>query len=423
MTTPDLPPLRYLSAADVIAAMPAARGAAAPRRADDGRARRRTPSCRRRSASIRGPMARSPTRCRRICAARPRTPTTCSGSNGSRAFPANSARGLPAIHGPGGPERPATGVPIAILDAGPITAQRTAAISGVAIRTFAPTWPTGPCASRCSARASRRRSHLPVLGHVLPGLELTVFDRHPERADAARGAGRARPPGIARPRPSRRRARDATLGADVVVTAASFAPAEQRQTMTDGLARARTPSSSPVDYATYVAAVGRPGRRALFLVDQREQFLANRDAGQLRRLPRPGGDDRRGDPRRRASDRPHGRVVVSHLGVGLADLVFADAILRRATERDLGTDPARAEGDGAARGQSHWRGLRFRRPSAAEESRGTPPDRAAASRVGSWIALLRRRPCRDRRARRVADGSRSPDNDRARSRSRGSNDR
>ena len=33
-----------------------------------------------------------------------------------------------------------------------------------------------------------------------------------------------------------------------------------------------------------------------------------------------------------------GRVVVTHLGVGLADLVFADAIVRRADELHLGVD-------------------------------------------------------------------------------------
>jgi hypothetical protein len=32
-----------------------------------------------------------------------------------------------------------------------------------------------------------------------------------------------------------------------------------------------------------------------------------------------------------------GRVLVTHLGVGLADLVFADAILRRAAAAGIGT--------------------------------------------------------------------------------------
>ena len=53
-------------------------------------------------------------------------------------FNGNNALGLPAIHGLLLLNDPATGVPTGILDAGPITAQRTAAISGVAIRAWAP---------------------------------------------------------------------------------------------------------------------------------------------------------------------------------------------------------------------------------------------------------------------------------------------
>ncbi len=34
--------------------------------------------------------------------------------------------------------------------------------------------------------------------------------------------------------------------------------------------------------------------------------------------------------------RPEGRVLVSHLGAGLADVVFGDAVLRAAAERGIG---------------------------------------------------------------------------------------
>ena len=52
--------------------------------------------------------------------------------------PANNERGLPTINAIVVLNDPATALPIAILDGGPITAQRTAAVSGVAIRRFAP---------------------------------------------------------------------------------------------------------------------------------------------------------------------------------------------------------------------------------------------------------------------------------------------
>jgi ornithine cyclodeaminase/alanine dehydrogenase-like protein (mu-crystallin family) len=91
----------------------------------------------------------------------------------------------------------------------------------------------------------------------------------------------------------------------------------------------------PIDYATYCsAAVAREA--ALFLVDHRDQFLANRDAGLFEGYPDPTATI--GEAIVAEVPRPPtGRVVVSHLGVGLADVVFADAILRRAESAGLGT--------------------------------------------------------------------------------------
>src|SRR6185295_1636703 len=53
-------------------------------------------------------------------------------------FPANRARGLPAISAVVVLNDATTGRPRAILDGGPITAERTAAVSGVALARFRP---------------------------------------------------------------------------------------------------------------------------------------------------------------------------------------------------------------------------------------------------------------------------------------------
>jgi ornithine cyclodeaminase/alanine dehydrogenase-like protein (mu-crystallin family) len=251
-------------------------------------------------------------------------------------FPANAGRGLPAIHGLVILSDPTTGEPRAILDAGPVTAERTAAISGVAIARWAPRPANRPLRVALLGAGVQARSHLPVLGLARPGLELTVFDRHPERAEAVAELARATP-GVAAATTAGA-ARDATSGVDLVVTVASFTSADRRQTLTDDWL-APGAMVVAVDYATYVAAsVAR--NAGLFLVDQREQFLANRDAGNFDDYPDPtatiGEAILAGTP---PPDR--GRVVVSHLGVGLADLVFGDAILQRAIEADLGTLIAR----------------------------------------------------------------------------------
>jgi ornithine cyclodeaminase/alanine dehydrogenase-like protein (mu-crystallin family) len=246
-------------------------------------------------------------------------------------FGGNSQLGLPALHGLLVLNDARTGVPRAILDAGPITAQRTAAVSGVAIARFAPSVDDRPPRVAIIGAGVQGRSHLPVIGRVVPGAELAMFDRHPERVDALVAmAGEIEGVAAARAAPS---AREAIDGADVVVTAASFAPPAERQVMTtDWLGRSTL--VVPIDYATYCSA--EVARNAdLFLVDEREQFLVNRAAGQFDGYPDP--DATLGEAILAGMPRPLGRVVVSHLGVGLADVMFGAAIVATATERGLGT--------------------------------------------------------------------------------------
>jgi ornithine cyclodeaminase/alanine dehydrogenase-like protein (mu-crystallin family) len=261
-------------------------------------------------------------------------------------FATNNVAGLPAISAVVVLNDPETGVPTAILDAGPITAQRTAAVSGVAIRHFGPAAGAGGGASVVgSTRAGRGtsvgvaligagvqgRAHVPVIAACLPGATLHVFDRHPDRAavlaDEARhtdGIGEANVHATAR---------DAVQSAEVVITAASFASPNERQVMTNEWLQARA-TVIPVDYATYCAAeVARDA--ALFLVDHREQFLANRAAGNFEDYPDPTATI--GEAILAGTRRPEGRVVVTHLGVGLADLVFADVVVRTASAAGRGT--------------------------------------------------------------------------------------
>jgi ornithine cyclodeaminase/alanine dehydrogenase len=331
MTAPAAPPLRYLTAADVNAAMPPL-----PERL---RLAERTLTALVGDAELPPKIGVHPrpdgsfahAMPAYLRGAEPSGADDLLGIKWIAGFPANRQLDLPAIHGLVLLTDPASGVPIAIIDAGPITAERTAAVSGVAIARFAPDVRGRDPRVAILGAGVQARSHLPVLGHVLPGLELTVFDRHADRATAV-AAIAEKTLGIRSARAAST-ARDATRSADVVVTAASFAPADQRQTLTaDWLARDALVVA--VDYATYVAAsVAREA--PLFLVDHRDQFLANRDAGQFDAYPDPGGT--LGEAILAGTTRsPRGHVVVSHLGVGLADLVFGSAILRRATARGLG---------------------------------------------------------------------------------------
>ena len=251
-------------------------------------------------------------------------------------FPTNTQLGLPAIHATVVVNDPETGVPTAILDGGPITAERTAAVSGVGLRHFGPL-PGGAGAGESAVEIAmigagvQGQSHLTVFAGLLPGARLRIFDRSAERAANLAAVARSSP-GIAAADVAPT-AREAVEGANVVFTAASFGPAEERQTMTNAWLR-EDATVIPIDYATYCAAeVARDA--ALFVVDQREQFLANRDAGNFDGYPDPMATI--GEAVLAGTPRPPGRVVVTHLGVGLADLVFADAIVQSAAAAGLGT--------------------------------------------------------------------------------------
>jgi ornithine cyclodeaminase/alanine dehydrogenase-like protein (mu-crystallin family) len=244
--------------------------------------------------------------------------------------PANNATGLAAIHGLLLLNDPVTTVPIAILDAGPITAERTAATSGAAIRAFAPAVAGTPRVALIGAGV-QGRSHVPVIGHVLPGLDLVVFDPDPRRAAALVDLAR-RTAGIGSERAANS-AREAIHGADVVVTVAAFVPPPERQVMTNDWLAAHA-LVVPVDYATYCAAeVVRDAD--MFLVDHTAQFLANREAGNFDGYPDPAGEI--GAALAEGATRPTGRVVTTHLGTGLADVVFGFAILEAASRLGLGT--------------------------------------------------------------------------------------
>jgi ornithine cyclodeaminase/alanine dehydrogenase-like protein (mu-crystallin family) len=330
--SPSLPPLRWLSAADVEAAMPPI-----PERlalAERTLIALATPD----GAELPPKLAIHPRPAASFIHAMPaiyRGVTPDGDRVGMKwvaGFATNTALGLPGISATVILNDAATGFPTAILDGGPITAQRTAAVSGVAIGRFGPG--LGGRAPRAALVGAgvQGHSHLPVFGHVLPGVELRLFDRDRHRAERLAAVARTTPGigGVS----VHDVAREAVEGADVVLTAASFGPAEERQSMTnDWLAEGAT--IVPIDYATYCAAeVARDA--ALFLVDHRDQYLYNREAGNFDGYPDP--DAMLGEAILAGTPRPEGRVVVTHLGVGLADVVFADAIVAAATRLGLGVE-------------------------------------------------------------------------------------
>ena len=244
-------------------------------------------------------------------------------------FPANRAAGRPAIHATIVLNDPATGVPTAILDGSPITAHRTAAVSGVALRHWCPAVPGRPLRAAIVGAGVQAHSHLPVLGAVLPGVTVAVHDRHEERAATVVEAA-ATTPGIGRATVARS-AGEAVGDADVVITGISFGPV--RQTMGPDAFQGHA-TIVAIDYDMCCSAAVA-SQADLFLVDERAQFLAVQATGPFAGYPVPAATI--GEALAAGTHRPPGRVLVTHLGVGLADAIFAAAITRRARELGLGT--------------------------------------------------------------------------------------
>ena len=248
------------------------------------------------------------------------------------AFPDNRAHGLPAINGLIVLNDAETGLPTWIMDAARITALRTAAVSGVGIRLFAPVDVRRVALIGAGVQA---KAHVEVVAALLPGAELVIYDRSPERAEAfateARGAGMA---AVTAPD-----AHEAARTAQVVITLAPLGALNQAMTP-DWLANGTL--TLAVDFATYAsAALARDV--GSFVVDDRAQFLAYRDAGHFGGYPdatatlgelldaRETADS--APPTARTARLP---ALVTHLGVGLADVIFADAIRRRADDMGAG---------------------------------------------------------------------------------------
>ena len=184
---------------------------------------------------------------------------------------------------------------MAILDGGPITA---------AGRPRSRAWRSPGSRRRISGRAAERSPDRGGVAGPQPppgdraraaGARLTIHDRHADRAEALAADARATP-GIdgAVSAPT---ARDATVDADVVVTAAAFTDPEHRQRDDERLAGSRRPRRPDRLRDDAVAEVARDARA---LPRRRSRPVPRQSGGRpVRRL-----SGSRRDARARRSSRP-----------------------------------------------------------------------------------------------------------------------
>src|SRR3972149_4850052 len=227
-------------------------------------------------------------------------------------FPDNPSRGLPYISGLMILNDPATGVPLAVMDASWITAVRTGAATAVAAKYLARREATHLAFIGCGVQA---RSNLDALAVVQPRLtDILAYDIRPEAAEAFAEYGQMRH----RLRVAVcRTPEEAVRGAELIVTATPILKHPTPVLLAGGLRPGGVPC--PLRFGS-PRPPGGPARS---------------------RRGRPARMGERGDigaGRRRGRERPDARVISINLGLALEDVVTAHRIYQAARTAGAGRD-------------------------------------------------------------------------------------
>ncbi|HKP20011.1 MAG TPA: ornithine cyclodeaminase family protein [Thermoleophilaceae bacterium] len=236
-------------------------------------------------------------------------------------YPDNQDAGLPYIHGLFVLTDAGTGAPLAVMDATWITEIRTAAASMLGIRALA----ERPVETLGILGCGRQGTvHLELAKEALPALaRVTLFDRHPERAEALAAAHPDLDVRVAD------RADQVAENADAVITTAAIVRDPDRPLHQSHLADATVACAIDFDASLSEDLFENA---ALFVVDDVPQYRHYVELGYFEGYP--------ADPVELCDvlDPPPGLRVFVPLGIALEDVAVAAEINRRASEAGLGTE-------------------------------------------------------------------------------------
>jgi ornithine cyclodeaminase/alanine dehydrogenase-like protein (mu-crystallin family) len=240
-------------------------------------------------------------------------------------YPDNQGLGLPYIHGVLVLSDAATGRPLAVMDATWITEVRTAAASMLGIRALA----DGPVDAIGILGCGRQGTvHLELAEQVFPTLRrATLFDRHPDRAEALAAAHPKLDVDVASA------AEQIGAEAQAVVTTAAIVRHPERPLRRAHLAEASV--ACAVDFDATLSEDLFDGA-GMFVVDDVAQYRYYRQQGYFAGYPPEAtelADVLAGEPPART-----GLRVFVPLGLALEDVAVAAEINRRASEAGLGTE-------------------------------------------------------------------------------------
>lgn len=252
-------------------------------------------------------------------------------------FPDNPARGLSGHRGAVVLFEPETGGAVAMMDAGLLTAIRTAAASAVATRVLAR---TGASRLTLIGTGEQAEHHLDAMLAVRPIRALHVVGRRAERAAEFARAAAARYPALAVTHGTD--ARDGLRGADVVCTVTNAAtPVVQGAWLEAGqhlnVVGASIPTKCEIDDEAVLRAQVYTDYRPSFLA-QAGEIVAMMEAGTIHETHLQGeiGAVLNGDvPGRQV---PDAITLYRSLGVTAQDLAVAQHVLDRAVAEGRGQD-------------------------------------------------------------------------------------
>jgi ornithine cyclodeaminase/alanine dehydrogenase-like protein (mu-crystallin family) len=240
-------------------------------------------------------------------------------------YPGNQELGLPYIHGLFVLSDAGTGRPLAVMDATWITEVRTAAASMLGIRALA----DGPVEAVGIIGCGRQGSvHLELAEEVFPTLRrATLFDRHPERAEALAAAHPTLEVEVASA------AEEVGRGTQVVITTAAIVREPART-----IRRAHLSDATVACAVDFDASLSEDlfEDAAAFVVDDVAQYRYYREQGYFAGYPE--GPVELCDAIDPAASHAPGLRVFVPLGIALEDVAVAAEINSRAADAGLGEE-------------------------------------------------------------------------------------
>jgi ornithine cyclodeaminase/alanine dehydrogenase len=244
-------------------------------------------------------------------------------------YPENPGRGLPYVSGLLILNDVDTGFPLAVMDCTWITGYRTGAASALSARYLARPDSSTAAILACGVQG---RTHLEALASEFPLRRAYAYDTRRESQDRyvremSHKLG-LEVIGVDEPK-------QAVIEADLVVTSG---PILKQPTPTIGTDWLRPGAfASAVDFDSYWTsqALAQMDRIA---TDDHAQFRYYRELGYFRQTPEPYADlGELVTGRKPGRQSPTERTMAMNLGLALDDMAVAPEVLRRATERGLGT--------------------------------------------------------------------------------------